>query len=143
MGYHHHSNASDTCAHTKYAVRTNGAATFPSDFSVRIFDVNNLKVDIDNRSTYVFTAGETTQFTVAVTGVTKTTLTINRIATISRGPSAYFMNSAGRFERAAANVHRIACNPVTLAAEGIIIEPQRTNVLSNINNMMDGNWVRV
>ena len=34
---------------TKYAIRANGAATFPSDFSVRFFDVNNLQVGIDNR----------------------------------------------------------------------------------------------
>jgi len=48
-----------------------GAATFPSDFTVRFFDVNNLQVGIDNWSTEVFTVGETKEFLVAATGVTK------------------------------------------------------------------------
>jgi hypothetical protein len=40
-------------------------------------------------------------------------------------------------------VPRFAFNPVILAAEGILIEPQRTYVLPNTNNMMTGIWVRV
>ena len=79
---------------------------------------------------------------MAATGVTKATLTINRIALISWGSSAYFVNSARRFELVGVNVPRVAFNPVTLAAVGLMIEPHRTNVLSNTNNMMDGNWVR-
>ena len=79
----------------KYAILAIGTATFPSDFTVRFCDVNNRRVGIDNRTTEVFTAGETKKFTVAATGVTNATLTINRIASISRGSSAYFVNSAG------------------------------------------------
>ena len=127
----------------KYAIRSNGAAISPSDFTVRFFDVNNLQVVIDNQFTEVFTVGQTKEFTAAANGVTKATLTINRIATISRGTSAYFVNSAGRLELAAANVPRFAFNPVTLAAEGLMIEQARTNVFSNTNNMMNGDWIRV
>jgi len=50
---------------TKYAIRVNGAATFLSDFTVRFFDVNNLQEGIYNRSTEVFTAGETKEITAA------------------------------------------------------------------------------
>ena len=92
----------------KCAIRARGAATFPSDFSVRFFDVNNLQVGMDNRSTEVFTAGQTKEFTVAAAGFTKATVAINRIAAISRGTSAYLVNSAGRLEQAAANVPRFA-----------------------------------
>jgi hypothetical protein len=53
------------------------------------------------------------------------------------------VNSTGLFERAAANVPRFAFNPATLAAEGLMIETQRQNALSNTKTMMDGNWVRV
>ena len=80
---------------------------------------------------------------MTTTGVTRATLTINRIAAISRGSSAYFVNSAGRFELVGANVSRFAFNPVTLAATWLMIEPARQNVLSNTTNMMDGNWARV
>ena len=82
----------------KYAIRSHTASTFPSDFTVRFFDVNNLQVGIDNRASEVFATGETKEFSVAATGVTKATLTVNRISTISRGSSAYFVNSARRFE---------------------------------------------
>ncbi len=34
----------------KYAIRAHNAATFPSDFTVRFFSVNNLEVGIDNRT---------------------------------------------------------------------------------------------
>ncbi len=64
----------------KYAILTHGATTFPSDFTVRFFDVNNLQVGIDIRSTEVFATRETKEFIVASTGVTKATLMINRIA---------------------------------------------------------------
>ena len=80
---------------------------------------------------------------MAATGVTKATLTINHIPTISRETSAYFVNSTRRLELVAANVPRFAFNPVTLAAEGLTIEQARTNVLSKTNIMMDGKWVRV
>jgi hypothetical protein len=40
-------------------------------------------------------------------------------------------------------MHRFAYNPVTLAATRLMIKPQLINVLSNTNNMIDGNWVRV
>jgi hypothetical protein len=62
---------------TKYAIREQGATTFPSDFTIRFVDVNNLQVGINNRTTEVLTAGETKEFTVTATGVTKATLTIN------------------------------------------------------------------
>ncbi len=38
---------------------------------------------------------------------------------------------------------RFTFNPIILAAAGLVIEPQRTNVFLNTSNMMDGNWVRV
>ncbi len=43
----------------KYAIRAHTATTFPSDFTVRFFDVNNLQVIIDNRASEVFATGET------------------------------------------------------------------------------------
>ncbi len=43
----------------KYAIRAHTASTFPSTFTVRFFDVDNLQVGIYNRASEVFEIGET------------------------------------------------------------------------------------
>jgi hypothetical protein len=62
----------------KYTTRASTTANFPPQWFVRLFYVNNMQVAIDTRSSEVFTTGETKEFVVDATGVTKATLTIDR-----------------------------------------------------------------
>ena len=105
--------------------------------------MNGIEVGRDTRTSETFASNQNREFDIAATSVRKAVLTINNIPSIVRSTAGYFVNSAGRLELAAANVLRFQYNPVTLAPSGIMVDEQRTNVLSNTNNMMDGNWVRV
>jgi hypothetical protein len=48
---------------------------------------------------------------------------INRIPTIVRNNTGFFVGSSGLFESAPANVARYQFNPVTLHPAGMLIEP--------------------
>jgi len=50
--------------------------------------------------------------------------------TFTRGTTATFVGSDGLIQTAAINAPRFDYDPVTLAAKGLLIEEQRTNLLS-------------
>jgi hypothetical protein len=123
---------------TKYAMRAK-----VSSQSIRFLDVRGIEVGRDTGTSETFASDQSTKFDIAATSVRKAVLTIKNIPSIVRSTVGYFVNSAGRLELAAANALRFQYNPVTLAPSGILVEEHRTNVLSNTDNTMDGNWVRV
>ena len=110
---------------------------------------NGASLDMDfyhNRYMVSLTAPVTytslTQFITAVSG-TFTRAGANETATgdpfylaanqsfVSRASSATYIDSSGVMQTAAANVARADYDPLTLAYKGVLIEPARTNYISN------------
>lgn len=58
----------------------------------------------------------------------------NSLLNISRSTTSTLVNSRGFVEVAPANTLRISHDPVTLECKGLLVEPTRTNLLSNSNN---------
>lgn len=92
-----------------------------------------------------------TQFISAVSG-TFTRAGANETATgdpfylsanqsfVSRASSATYIDSSGVMQTAAANVARADYDPLTLAYKGVLIEPVRTNYISNSTMQWSGSW---
>lgn len=57
------------------------------------------------------------------------------LITFTRASSATRVNSAGLIETVSSNVARIDYDPVTLACKGLLIEEQRTNLLTYSNDL--------
>jgi len=60
--------------------------------------------------------------------------------TFSRGSTATTINSAGAIESIASDVPRFTHDPVTLAPLGLLIEEQRTNLLTWSDDLTQSSW---
>lgn len=119
---------------------------------------NGASLDMDfyhNRYMVSLTAPVTytslTQFITAVSG-TFTRAGANETATgdpfylaanqsfVSRASSATYIDSSGVMQTAASNVARADYDPLTLAYKGVLIEPVRTNYISNSTMQWSGSW---
>lgn len=119
---------------------------------------NGATLDMDfagNRYMVSLTAPVTytslTQFITAVSG-TFTRAGANETATgdpfylganqsfVSRASSATYFDSSGVMQTAATNVARPDYDPSTMAYKGILIEPARTNYISNSTMQWSGSW---
>lgn len=63
--------------------------------------------------------------------------------TFSRASSATFTGSDGLLQTAAVDAPRLTYNPTTLAAEGLLVEEQRTNLLLQSEAFDNAAWVKV
>ena len=62
--------------------------------------------------------------------------------TFTRASSATRVNSSGLIETVSSDVARFDYDPVTLAAKGLLIEEQRTNLLTYSNDLSNVSWVK-
>lgn len=62
--------------------------------------------------------------------------------TFTRASSATRVNSSGLIETVSSNVARIDYDPVTLAAKGLLIEEQRTNLLLRSQEFDNASWTK-
>jgi hypothetical protein len=111
------------------------------DLKIRVFHVNGIKVGRDTQPSETFTTEQSRELDIAATSARKAMLAIDKIPTIVRSATGYFVNFEGRLEQAPVKGTRRHFNPGTLAPLGFLIEEQRKNILSNTNNLFDGNWV--
>lgn len=74
----------------------------------------------------------------AVNGSAKT---FSDIFTFTRGSTGTYFDSSGNMQTAAINAPRFDYDPVTLAAKGLLIEDQRTNLVQYSNNPQNAAWV--
>ena len=70
------------------------------------------------------------------------TTTLDSRITFTRGSSATRVNSSGLIETVATNVARFDYDPVTLAAKGLLIEEQRTNLLTYSEQFDNAAWAK-
>ena len=125
---------------TKYAMRAGLSSISPSAWTIRFLDVNGIEVGRDTRTRETFASEQSREFHIVATSVRKAILTIDKVPTIVRSTTGYFINSQGLFEQAPVNGARYQFNPVTLTPT--IIEEQRTNMLWQSNNMLDSIWLK-
>lgn len=60
--------------------------------------------------------------------------------TFSRASTATYINAVGQLASAAADQPRFTCDPVTLAAQGLLIEDASTNALVNSDDFTNASW---
>lgn len=60
--------------------------------------------------------------------------------TFTRASTATYVGSNGLLQTAAVNAPRLVYNPVTLAAQGLLVEEQRTNLLTYSIDSGSGTW---
>lgn len=65
------------------------------------------------------------------------------LVTFSRASAAWYYNSAGVLTQAAANAPRFNYDPVTKALRGLLIEEQRTNLLTYSSSLDNSAWARL
>jgi hypothetical protein len=68
--------------------------------------------------------------------------TFSQIITFTRASTATFFNSAGTLTSAAVDAPRFDYNPSTLAAQGLLIEEARTNLLLRSEEFNDAAWTK-
>jgi hypothetical protein len=69
--------------------------------------------------------------------------TFSQIITFTRASTATFFNSAGVLTSAAIDAPRFDFNPSTLAAQGLLIEEARTNLLTYSEQFDDAAWTKL
>lgn len=74
----------------------------------------------------------------AVNGSAKT---FGDIFTFTRGSTGTYFDASGNMQTAAINTPRFDYDPVTLAAKGLLIEDQRTNLVQYSKNPQNAAWV--
>ena len=68
------------------------------------------------------------------------TKTFSNAITFTRASSATYFDSTGVLKLASSNVPRIDYNPVTLAIRGMLVEEQRTNLITYSEDFNDAVW---
>jgi len=82
------------------------------------------------------------QYTIWETGVGLVSKTFSQIITFTRASTATFFNSSGVLTSAAIDAPRLDYNPSTLAAQGLLIEESRTNLLSYSEDFGNAAWTK-
>ena len=80
------------------------------------------------------------QYTIWETGVGLVDKTFGDIITFTRASSATFTGSNGLIQSATTNTPRFDYDPVTLAAKGLLIEEQRTNLFTYSERFDNAAW---
>ena len=82
------------------------------------------------------------QYTIWETNVGLVSKTFGDIITFTRASSATFTGSNGLIQSAAIDAPRFDYDPVTLAAKGLLIEEQRTNLSLYSEQFDDASWTK-
>jgi hypothetical protein len=81
-------------------------------------------------------------YTIWETNVGLVSKTFSQIITFTRASTATFTGSNGLIQSAAIDVPRFDYDPVTLAAKGLLIEEQRTNLLTYSEDFSNAAWTK-
>jgi len=81
------------------------------------------------------------QFLYEGFNVAETPYTFDQLITFSRTSAATYVNSAGNVVSAPAGTPRFDYDPVTLQPRGLLIEEQRTNLLTYSEQFTDASWI--
>ncbi len=93
-------------------------------------------------------AGHISRWSASTTGVPAlvldflTTTSLDSRVTFTRASTATFVGSNGLIQTAAINAPRFDYDPVTLAAKGLLIEEQRTNLVTYSEQLDNVVWVK-
>jgi hypothetical protein len=93
-------------------------------------------------------AGHISRWSASTTGVPAlvldflTTTSLDSRITFTRASTATFVGSNGLIQSAAINAPRFDYDPVTLAAKGLLIEEQRTNLVTYSEQFNDASWTK-
>jgi len=82
------------------------------------------------------------QYVVWETGVGLVDKTFSQIITFTRASTGTFFDSAGVLQSAAIDAPRFDYNPSTLAAQGLLIEESRANLLSYSEDFGNAAWTK-
>ena len=91
-------------------------------------------------------SGHISRWSASTTGVPSlvldflTTTSLDSRITFARASTATFVGSNGLLQTAAINAPRFECNPITLEAQGLLIEEQRTNIFLQSQTFDNASW---
>ena len=124
---------------TKYVIQAGAQSQAPFNWTVTMFDSDNIQLSTDNQSSQTFNDNETKEFVVStVTGVSKAVLNIP--VQVTQASSATVINSIGLIEVVPPNTTRYNYDPITLEPKGILTEEASTNVVLQSSDLTASGW---
>lgn len=103
------------------------------------------ELSIDNQFSSDTTAGDSVVVTSQVPSLNLDFISSNTLdprITFTRASTGTYFDSAGVLKSAAINAARFDYNPTTLAAQGLLIEEQRTNLLTYSEDFSNAAWLK-
>jgi hypothetical protein len=126
---------------TKYVIQAGLQSQSPIDWTMELFDSDDIKITTDIRTDQTFNDYETKEFvTGPISGVSKAVLSIP--VKVIRASTATIVNSYGLIQTVPQNTPRYDYDPITLELKGLLTEESSTNLVLNSTDLLINSWTK-
>ena len=127
---------------TKYFIQAGLQSQAPVDWTLTLFDSDDIQIANDVKNAQVFNDYETKEFAIGtISGVSKAVLSIP--VKVTRASTATIVNSSGRIQIVPLNTPRYNYDPITLELEGLLTEESSTNLVLKSMDLTASDWTKV